>query len=148
MSECVEYLDVSRAIQKLAKVYGKNVRKDELAPIWADVLRNVDRYAFEFAVADYLASDASYFPKPGQLRAKAVEIQQRRTPSRKVETSSIEEKPCPVCGAEIRLLTPEERGWERIPATTEGFEPGKRFGVLHDLDLHERANVPAIGYGQ
>ena len=146
MTECVQYLDVNRAIQKLAKVYGKSVRKDELAPIWADVLRNVSRSAFEFAVSDWLASDAYYFPKPGQIRAKAIEIEGRRTPSKK-NVSTIDDGPCPVCGAEIRLLTPEERGWKRLPVTPDDFEPIKRFGVLHDLDKHERAGVPAIDYG-
>ena len=52
---------------------------------------------------------------------------------------------CPICGAELRLLTPRERGWKAVRITPEGFEPGKRFGVLHDARQHSHAGIPAIG---
>ena len=54
--------------------------------------------------------------------------------------------PCPVCGAEIRLLTAEERGWKAVGITTPGHTPGSRFGVLHDYYDHRRARIAPVGY--
>ena len=56
--------------------------------------------------------------------------------------------PCPVCGAELRLLTAAERGWKPVRITPEGFEPGKRFGVLHDYYDHRRAGIAPVGHYQ
>ena len=56
--------------------------------------------------------------------------------------------PCPVCGAELRLLTPKERGWKPVRITTEGHEPGKRFGVLHGWADHRRARIAPVGHSE
>ena len=56
--------------------------------------------------------------------------------------------PCPVCGAEVRQLTAEERGWERVALTAKDHEPGKRFGVLHAWFDHKMAGVAPVGYSK
>ena len=53
---------------------------------------------------------------------------------------------CPVCGAEIRQLTAEERGWKPVELTTKDYKPGKRWGVLHSRFDHKIAEIPAVGY--
>ena len=53
---------------------------------------------------------------------------------------------CPVCGAELRLLTAEERGWKAVGITKPGHKPGKRYGVLHSGFEHRRAGIPPVGY--
>ena len=53
---------------------------------------------------------------------------------------------CPVCGAEVELLTPEQRGWKAVAITPEGYKPGKRYGVLHSGFEHRRARIAPVGY--
>ena len=53
---------------------------------------------------------------------------------------------CPVCGAEMRQLTAEERGWKPVELTTKDYKPGKRWGVLHSRFDHKIAEIPAVGY--
>ena len=54
--------------------------------------------------------------------------------------------PCPVCGAEVELLTAEERGWKAYGLTPKDFKPGKRYGVLHSSFEHRRAGIAPVGY--
>ena len=56
--------------------------------------------------------------------------------------------PCPVCGAPLELLTPEERGWKAVGLTAKGHEPGKRYGVLHSWFDHKMAGVAPVGYSK
>ena len=56
--------------------------------------------------------------------------------------------PCPVCGAEVRLLTPEEYGWERVALTAKDYEPPKRFGALHSWFDHKMAGITPVGYSR
>ena len=52
---------------------------------------------------------------------------------------------CPVCGAELRLLTPDEYGWKPVAVTPEDFRPGNRYGVLHSWFDHKMAGVAPVG---
>ena len=55
---------------------------------------------------------------------------------------------CPVCGAMVRLLTAEERGWEKVALTGKGHEPGKRYGVLHSWFDHKMAGIAPVGHSK
>ena len=52
---------------------------------------------------------------------------------------------CPVCGAELRLLRPEEREWKPVAVTPDDYMPGRRYGVLHSWFDHKMAGIAPVG---
>ena len=52
---------------------------------------------------------------------------------------------CPVCGAELRLLTPKEYGWAPVALTPDDFQPSNRYGILHSWFDHKMAGVAPVG---
>ena len=156
----VGILDVTRALRKLGEAYPSRGRRDEVANVWIDVLADLSPRQLERAVLEYMRTDTQYMPAPGQLLALVSNANGAGTvPGRgsvhqtgKQKQASIyhaweqsHEGPCPVCGARLEALTPEERGWNAVGMTPEGFSPGARFGVLHHGERHRLAGIPAIG---
>lgn len=152
-------------IRRLETVYPTKRDTDDLLQAWKWVL--ADELAYDelmSAVSEYAKSPASYFPSPGKLLEIALRQRSdsgRSGPVRAVGWDQSQEGPCPVCGASLKLLTPEERGqthvfdakaWTSIPIATlreMGADvPPSIYGIVHDLRQHETAGVPAIGFGR
>ena len=151
----VTEIDLRKQIRRLEAVYRAPKPTDELVASWAWVLSDVEPGEPMGAVSDYARSPARYFPTPGQIREAAL--------LRRVESGGAAQLgprswnqtlkgPCPVCGAVLRMLKPEEQvqfGWDEESGKFMhmGAEAqGERFGVLHDRRKHESAHEPAIGY--
>lgn len=120
---------------------------DRLAAGWLDMMEGLERHELELAVTGYLRDGSTYWPKPGQIRQRAIAIRGEdpkvgRTDlrSRYLAWESTHEGPCPVCNATVRLLTAEERG------VHNGGAGAKRFGVYHDHRAHRLEKVPWVGY--
>ena len=158
MRDLVDSMAVRKAIQRLGKVYFKGSSRDDLTDVWLEVLAGLTKWELDRAVAEYLSSNAAYFPTPGQLLELGFEVRTRATASRKMggpieyETPGAAyqawalttfEDPCPVCGA----------AWGPLP---DGANRNPRFmgaawhsplkplsnGVIHDAAKHVAAEIP------
>lgn len=148
--------ELARGLSELAEIYGVPERYgtvERAIDVFWGVLQDVKATAFAAAVQAYKRSDASYFPKPGQLRTKAMEQAdwreggQTRGPAtyaewertwgqREVKDDEGEVvaaySGCPICGA--------------VPAMSASVPGGvPRWRVVHDGARHKAAGVPAIG---
>lgn len=65
-------LELKRAIRRLAVVFPKKRRTDEMLPEWRQPLRDLNPQQLANAVEAYLTSGDSYFPTPSQLRKLAL----------------------------------------------------------------------------
>lgn len=129
--------DVLVAIRQLMEVYTlpKGRTADDLAGTWLSVLGEMSPERLRAAVAVYRRSDASYFPKPGQLRALARELNvaERSGPMgaegeyRKWQSEGMD-GPCPVCGSIVETAT----------ETT-------RAQIRHDHQQHYEAGIGYAG---
>ena len=161
MPERVNILHIHRALRKLAEAYHIKGKRDDVANVWIHVLADMEPQQLDVAVLAYLRTDSKWMPAPGQLLALAngsaeagpthpggrsiVQTEKQKMVSHYHGWEQHHHGPCPVCGARLEALTPEERGWKAVGMTPEGFSPGASFGVLHDGELHRLAGVQAIG---
>lgn len=135
--------EIMAELQRLLKVYPrpKQMPADpvELAKVYAGPLGSLDTNAVRSAVDKYMASDARFFPTPGQLATLA--DHRRAFGNRDATTGDYLNwerdwgrredgtfSACPVCGA-----FPE--------CGTHG-----RFRVHHLADVHEAKRLPLIGW--
>ena len=97
-------LDLKREIRKLAIAYGKpESPEDETLGLWRHVLDGLSDKAITEAVSRYVRTSARYFPRPGQIREIALEIESQTFGDRKPEEPKELDGPCPVCGAVLQL---------------------------------------------
>jgi len=131
--------DLLAMLDKLSTVYHqpKDTDVTVLADIWHRVLGGYPVEVVQAGIDAYLASDARYWPKPGEIRklvvAAARELQQvdaslRGRYDRWLQSTAVGDRmPCPVCGATLSIL------------------PTGRYGVQHDARPHDAAGVPYHG---
>ena len=156
----ISILDVHRALRKLGDAYPSRGRRDDVANTWIDVLADLTPDELRGAVMDYMRGASQYMPAPGLLldlasqargpgtlpgRGSVAQTERQKQTSIYHAWEQNHEGPCPICGARLEALTPEERGWAEVGMTPEGFSPGARFGVLHNGERHRLAGVHAIG---
>lgn len=151
----VTELDIRKQVRRLEAVYRAPKSTDELVESWKWVLgSDVSPEELMAAVSDYAKSSARYFPTPGQIREAAF---LRRTHSGEAhqgpkDWTQTMDGPCPVCGAVLRMLDPDEQvqtAWDDVAGeyTHQGAPAlNPRFGVLHDRRQHESARTPAVGF--
>lgn len=155
----VEFLDVSRAISRLGQVYRKGARRDELAPIWLDVLGQLSREAFDFAVHRWITGEEKFFPTPGQLLALGRQYKSKDPSSQKSGSlrenyrawcATTYDERCPICGAawidnafEGNRNPKFGEAWqEKLAIISEGELPPLFAGVLHVKKAHDFQKVP------
>jgi hypothetical protein len=127
---------------------------DDLAKVWVDVLAHIEPAELREAVSAYVSGDNSYWPKPGRIKALAIEY--RGTIVRgggEQRPTNDPAAPCEVCGARVRAVTRREIGQVEIadgrkmrPCTPEELDQAIGYGVVHNHLIHERRRVPMIGY--
>jgi hypothetical protein len=127
---------------------------DDLAKVWVDVLAHIDPDELRAAVTGYVSGDNSYWPKPGRIKALALEY--RGTIVRggdQQQPTNDPAAPCAVCGARIRAVTRRETGQVEIMdgrkmrvCTPAELDHVIGFGVVHNHVIHERRRIPMVGY--
>lgn len=135
-------LDLRRQIKRLKAIYNTKKTDDELVEAWRWVLGDLEPHELMSAVSDYAKGGGRFFPVPGQIREHAVQKRPGAGNFESTDWNQLQEGPCPVCGAVMRLLTPKEQTFGGDYAEGEA----QRYGVLHDLGMHTRAGEPAVGY--
>ena len=149
---------INMALKRFKQIWHTGVRRDELAPIWLDVLRGVAMDDFKLASEAYLLSEAKFFPTPGQLLALCKKCAAARHPSNTIKSSFLEDYkawcghydgPCPVCGVEWGPIGNAENKNPRfldfdktIADLTGGKMAPLRQGVLHIKKDHDTLEVP------
>jgi len=154
----VTEMDVKNAIRKLAVAFTRpEGSEDDLVGLWRHVLDGVDGDALREAVSRYLRSDSRFFPKPGQIRTMCLEIAAESYGERQERPrswNSLQEGPCPVCGASLRLAGDPNNSGEEVFDVRSGkwrkrrdgdHEPPLRFRVIHNGHAHRAAGIPAVG---
>lgn len=108
---------------------------------WREVLGDLTEAELADAVGAYLKSDRAYFPKPGQLRALAM---QARGVDRNTATTVLEnpDGSCAVCGAPVELLTPDG---QPLPKGMDAAAARARYGHRHVRMEHDRTGAPMWG---
>jgi len=147
----ITLIEVSAAIDQLSRVYALPERaKANLEPFvrtWHQVLGRLTPMQLDAAVKQYLASDESYFPKPGRIHAIAraqfqdveratdlgTQYRDWEQHGNKRHEGAIGHSPCPVCEAELAYYV--------VNAKT-GLE---RLFVLHNAGRHHMAGIPFVG---
>lgn len=154
-------LDIRKIFRMLGTVYKAPDDRDDAARAWKYVLGDYAAHQVEAAAKEYMSTDARFFPKPGQIAARLRERKALVGGHGAAVTYRWKEGdgPCPVCGADLRLLEPSEQVF--IDHVWEGKErrlvnkhaeahadAPSRFGVLHDLDKHDGVETPfGVTYG-
>lgn len=144
---------VTAALQRLSEVYAlpQNMPREpqRLAVIYARILEAspaVHPDQLEAAVSAYMASDEAYFPKPGKLRALAL---QHRGPSAYGATEA-EYRAWELTWGRSDVANPAGgwmAAWTPCPvcAAVPGYESG-RLRVRHLAHRHREAGVSLIGH--
>ena len=154
----IEYLDVSKALKRFKQLYATPSRRDDLVPIWLDILGSVSFDAFRFGCRKYETSDETYFPKPGQILRLSLDAPKPETrPSRssfredyKAWCATTYDEPCPVCGAVWTLNAFEgnanplfgDSSAANIADLSGGAMGPCTAGVLHVKADHDKLDVP------
>lgn len=137
----VNELDLRRQIKRLTAIFNTKKTVDELVEAWKWVLSDLEPHELMSAVSDYARGGSRFFPTPGQIRENAIQKRPGAESFVSTDWNQLQEGPCPVCGAVMRLLTPKEQTFGGSYAEGDAL----RQGVLHDLGQHTRAGVPAVG---
>lgn len=103
------------------------------AAVWVEVLYDVTPDDFREAVTRYIRGTNAFWPTPGHLLARVLEVRAETTIPLREPADPL--APCPICGAVLKELGPDVLGGN-----------ASRLGVLHDVAAHERAGVGWIGY--
>lgn len=152
----VTELEIRKQVRRLRNVFSTGKNEDEQVKAWSFVFdgEGIDNQALMAAVSKAAKSESRYMPNPGQVLAIAKEA--RGGIARVMPTKSRDEtQPCPVCGAVLRLLPPEDQvhfGWDDVEGEYRNLgvpvpaDSPPRYGVLHDLQKHRAAGVQAVGY--
>jgi hypothetical protein len=126
---------------------------DDLAKVWVDVLAHIDPDELRAAVTGYVSGDNSYWPKPGRIKALALEYRGTIVRGGEQRPTNDPAAPCAVCGARIRAVTRRETGQTEImagrkmrPCTPAELDQAIGYGVVHNHIIHERRRVPMVGY--
>lgn len=155
---------VAKQVRRLQLAYNTSKPTGDIVKAWLWVMRDdLEPDELMSAVSEYARGSSSYFPTPGKILEIA--LRQRRDSGKPIERGpqgwdQRQEGPCPVCGAVMQLLSPEQMGQHEVydvvarkaisvDALREAGSamPPQRYGVLHNLTAHDRAGKPAIGYG-
>ena len=152
----VTEIDIRRQVRRLEVVFSTKKTTDEIVEAWKWVLADdLDADELMKAVSDYAKSGGRYFPTPGQIREIALVGRVAGIYGQKAGPKAWDQTldgPCPICGAVLRMLKPEEQvqfGWDEKDGKFMHMGADSecsRFGVLHDRRKHEQANQPAVGY--
>ena len=90
MDDVVQPIEIHQALVRLRATFpeppqarGHAPERDAWLQNWAAVLRRerVKAWELEAAVEQYLASDAEFYPKPGQIAALALQARRQRGPA-------------------------------------------------------------------
>lgn len=124
---------------------------------WYAILSDVTDLELKDAVREYMRSDRSFFPKPGQLLTYIEQERQRDYGSRPQRAKDEEfhdaGAPCPVCGAVLQLAADplaKLSVWDHKKGMMRNRRPDDpppkmRLAVVHDYAAHAKAGAIIIG---
>lgn len=131
-----------------------DVAFEAVAGRWFEKLSDINDSQLARAVDDYIRGGHDFWPKPGAIRSMALSANVSNFGAQEFGAGYSEhDRPCAVCGAELRWLKPHEQvNYKWNPETREFFNEaapvlhGERYGTLHDMKAHRLAGVPCVGY--
>lgn len=141
-------LDIRRAVTRLAAVYPRRGTEDSTVNAWRYVFEGEDyleSHHLREAVRITLKAGGRFAPSPGEILQEAKRIYRADASKTHDVAAGSASAPCPVCGATLRLLTPQEQSYGGF-YSGDNMPRAPRFGVFHDREKHERAGIGCAGY--
>lgn len=139
-------IDVQRSVARLAVSYPlpKGQTQESVSQVWFEALSGFSGRTVQQGLANLLQyHEGTFWPSVNVVRHYCQRVESNRPASALADRYRMWEMgrgsgPCPVCGADLRELTAEERG----------APPGAptRFGVLHDVNAHREKGIPHVGH--